>query len=95
MRGHHSVTIPDNVLEEIVRLSVRYVKDRFLPDKAIDLMDESASKLGLLSVNNSLSERGTSVSSLDERVREAIASGNYAEARRLYSMKESPKEKES
>ena len=89
---HHNVTIPGDVLEEIVRLSVRYVKDRFLPDKAIDLMDEAASKLGLLSASNPLSERGASGSSLDERIWEAIAFGNYAEARRLYSLKESPKE---
>ena len=39
--------IPDEILQEIVRLSVRYVKDRFLPDKAIDLMDEAASRLSL------------------------------------------------
>lgn len=89
---HHNVTIPDDVLEEIVHLSVRYVKDRFLPDKAIDLMDEAASKLGLLYVKDSPSEEGMPGSSLDERIREAIASGDYAEARRLYSIKESSKE---
>jgi len=89
---HHNVTIPDEVLEEIVRLSVRYVKDRFLPDKAIDLMDEAASKLRLLSVKDSSSEGHSSVRDLDERIRDAIASGNYTEARRLYSLKGDPKE---
>ena len=39
--GYHNVTIPDNLISTIVRLSERYVNDRFLPDKAIDLMDEA------------------------------------------------------
>jgi len=89
---HHNVTIPDDTLEEIVRLSVRYVKDRFLPDKAIDLMDEAASKLGLLSIEGVQSGEEPSGSSLDEHIRKAIASRDYTEARRLYSLKESPKE---
>ena len=39
---HHKIYIPDEVLEQSVRLSARYVSDRFLPDKAIDLVDEAA-----------------------------------------------------
>ena len=39
---HHKIRIPDDVLEQSVRLSSRYVSDRFLPDKAIDLVDEAA-----------------------------------------------------
>ncbi|MEE0945478.1 MAG: ATP-dependent Clp protease ATP-binding subunit [Acutalibacteraceae bacterium] len=39
--GYHNVTIPDKLISTIVRLSERYVNDRFLPDKAIDLMDEA------------------------------------------------------
>ncbi len=39
--GYHGVTIPDALISTIVRLSERYVNDRFLPDKAIDLLDES------------------------------------------------------
>jgi ATP-dependent Clp protease ATP-binding subunit ClpC len=42
---HHSVSISDEALEAAAKLSERYVKDRFLPDKAIDLVDEAASKL--------------------------------------------------
>ncbi len=41
--GYHNVTIPDNLLIDAVRLSERYITDRFLPDKAIDLLDESCS----------------------------------------------------
>lgn len=44
---HHKVKITDAALEAAVRLSVRYISDRFLPDKAIDLMDEAAAKLRL------------------------------------------------
>ena len=39
---HHKIYIPDDVLEQSVRLSARYVSDRFLPDKSIDLVDEAA-----------------------------------------------------
>ena len=39
--GYHNVIIPDKIISTIVRLSERYVNDRFLPDKAIDLMDEA------------------------------------------------------
>lgn len=44
---HHQVKITDNALEAAARLSARYVNDRFLPDKAIDLMDEAAAGLRL------------------------------------------------
>lgn len=41
---HHHVEISDQALETAVSLSVRYISDRFLPDKAIDLMDEACSR---------------------------------------------------
>lgn len=44
---HHKVTITDEAIEAAVKLSIRYVTDRFLPDKAIDLIDEAASRLRL------------------------------------------------
>lgn len=44
---HHKVTISDEAMEAAVRLSSRYVADRFLPDKAIDLIDEAASRMRL------------------------------------------------
>ena len=46
---HHQVTITDEAVEAAVNLSVRYINDRFLPDKAIDLIDEAASKVRLSS----------------------------------------------
>ncbi len=45
--AHHRVKIPDEALEAAVNLSDRYITDRFLPDKAIDLMDEAASRVRL------------------------------------------------
>ncbi len=45
--GHHKVRIKDNAIIAAVELSQRYISDRFLPDKAIDLMDEAAAKLRL------------------------------------------------
>ena len=44
---HHGVTIEDKALEAAVKMSVRYINDRFLPDKAIDIIDEAASKVQL------------------------------------------------
>ena len=44
---HHKVEISDEALEAAVKMSVRYINDRFLPDKAIDLIDEAASKVQL------------------------------------------------
>ncbi|MDQ0300926.1 ATP-dependent Clp protease ATP-binding subunit ClpC [Salibacterium salarium] len=47
--AHHRVTITDSSIEEAVKLSDRYISDRFLPDKAIDLIDEAGSKVRLRS----------------------------------------------
>lgn len=47
--AHHRVTITDEAIEEAVKLSDRYISDRFLPDKAIDLIDEAAAKVRLRS----------------------------------------------
>lgn len=47
--AHHAVSISDEVIEAAVKLSDRYISDRFLPDKAIDLIDESGSKVRLRS----------------------------------------------
>jgi len=47
--AHHQVKITDKALEAAVKLSTRYISDRFLPDKAIDLIDEAASKVRLRS----------------------------------------------
>lgn len=43
--AHHNIKISDEAIEDAVKLSVRYINDRFLPDKAIDLIDEASSKI--------------------------------------------------
>ena len=43
--AHHNVKITDDAIDTAVKMSIRYITDRFLPDKAIDLMDEAASKV--------------------------------------------------
>ncbi len=53
--NYHHITIPDAVLDAAARLSERYITDRFLPDKAIDLIDEAAAHVALSS--NALSDR--------------------------------------
>ena len=45
--AHHRINISDEALEAAAKLSDRYVSDRFLPDKAIDLIDEASSKVRL------------------------------------------------
>ncbi|MGN0135132.1 AAA family ATPase [Anaerotignum sp.] len=62
---HHKVTISDEALEAAVKLSARYVSDRFLPDKAIDLIDEAASRLRLRAYTTP-----TSVKELEQRIAE-------------------------
>lgn len=47
--AHHKVTITDDAIDAAVKLSVRYITDRFLPDKAIDLIDEASSKVRITS----------------------------------------------
>ena len=47
---HHGVTISDDALEAATDYAIRYINDRFLPDKAIDLIDEAASRLNLSSM---------------------------------------------
>ena len=50
--AHHKVRITDEAIEAAVRLSIRFITDRFLPDKAIDLIDEGASKLRISASTN-------------------------------------------
>ena len=55
--AHHRVSITDDAIDAAVKLSDRYITDRFLPDKAIDLIDEAASKVRLRLYNTTKSKR--------------------------------------
>ena len=75
---HHNVRITDEALEAAVNLSVRYINDRFLPDKAIDLVDEAASKVRLSSyiLPPKLSDMEEKRKELEEKREACIRQGN-------------------
>ena len=64
---HHGVRIEDEALEAAVRMSVRYINDRFLPDKAIDIIDEAASKVQLGSYRSA-----PEIEALEIKIRELL-----------------------
>ncbi|MCI9447570.1 MAG: ATP-dependent Clp protease ATP-binding subunit [Lachnospiraceae bacterium] len=71
---HHQVEITDEGLEAAARLSERYVSDRFLPDKAIDLMDEAAARVRLQGVKSSaqLQDIAAEINRVTEELEDAI-----------------------
>lgn len=79
---HHGVEISDEAVEAAVDLSVRYITDRFLPDKAIDLMDEACSRRRLgFSAQGIVQDRGVAeLATLDSDLETALISGNIEEA---------------
>jgi len=77
--AHHKVKIKDEALEAAARLSQRYISDRFLPDKAIDLIDEAASKLRIDSET-----APPEVHSLEQRLQQLINEEEAASQRQDY-----------
>ncbi|MEZ4713291.1 MAG: AAA family ATPase [Caldilineaceae bacterium] len=79
---HHSVTFEDEALVEAVKLSHRYVTDRRLPDKAIDLMDEAAAKLrvAIYSMPPLLKQKKAQLNELLEQEESAWAAREYEDA---------------
>ena len=88
--SHHHVTITDDGVEAAVRLSARYVNDRFLPDKAIDLMDEAAAKtrLGMIHGSDAVREKKQEIATLGLELEEALRQGDLDLARSLKEKKE-------
>ena len=84
--NHHHVTVEQEALESAVALSVRYVNDRFLPDKAIDVLDEACSKVSLrgFKVPDSIEELEQVIDNLKAQKEEAIREGNMTEASTLH-----------
>lgn len=87
---HHNVQISDEAVEAAVSLSSRYINDRFLPDKAIDLMDEAAAKLRLKGIKNadSLSDLKAHITELQEEIEESLKNGDIDTAKELKKQKE-------
>ena len=84
--NHHHVTVEQEALESAVALSVRYVNDRFLPDKAIVVLDEACSKVSLrgFKVPDSIEELEQVIDNLKVQKEEAIREGNMTEASTLH-----------
>ncbi len=78
--AHHHVTITDAAVKACVQLSTRYISERFLPDKAIDLMDEAASKakLAALKIPKGLAELEEQLHDFDRRREELLRAGDLA-----------------
>ena len=79
---HHRVSISDEAIDTAVQLSMRYINDRFLPDKAIDLIDEASAKVKLasMSLTGELQTLTKQMSELEEEKEKAIISGDMARA---------------
>ncbi len=79
---HHGVVISEEAVKAAVRLSMRYINDRCLPDKAIDLMDEAASKIRLTDVkdNSALKKTEEKLRSLHTEKEKLIFDGDFDEA---------------
>jgi ATP-dependent Clp protease ATP-binding subunit ClpC len=83
--AHHKVKITDEAIESAVKMSSRYIADRYLPDKAIDLIDEAASKVRLDSQTapQNLKEMEEEIKRLEQEKQSAIAEQNFESAAKL------------
>jgi len=83
--AHHGVCIDDSALSAAIRLSVRYIQDRYLPDKALDVLDEACAK-----ANKKLSDKSKNIIDLDNKLKQiriqkesAIKEGDFILAKRM------------
>ncbi|MCD8021960.1 MAG: ATP-dependent Clp protease ATP-binding subunit, partial [Lachnospiraceae bacterium] len=82
---HHGVRITDEAIEAAAKLSKRYINDRYLPDKAIDLMDEAAAhcQLGYYHFSGGANAQQQKYEELSEQREQALKAGDLAEAKRV------------
>lgn len=87
---HHQVTITDEAVEASVRLAARYINDRFLPDKAIDLMDEAAAKVRLFAGGDprEAAELKAQIKESEAALEHALSAGDIESARAAKAQKE-------
>ncbi|MBD5559407.1 MAG: ATP-dependent Clp protease ATP-binding subunit [Clostridia bacterium] len=83
--AHHKVQITDEALQAAVDLSTRYIMDRFLPDKAIDLIDEAASKvrISMFTAPPDLKELEDKLESIEQEKDQAVTHQQYEKAAQL------------
>ena len=93
--SHHKVRITDQGIEEAARLAERYINDRFLPDKALDLIDEASSKvhLGGIPVPESLNEQKAVLDAWNEKLEEALLQDDLSNAAVIRKEKEKARKK--
>ena len=93
--AHHNVKITDEAIEAAVNLSVRYINDRYLPDKAIDLIDEASSKARLKTYTepDSLKQMQEEINNLVKDKEEAVRSQKFEKAAKLRDQEKALKEK--
>ena len=93
--SHHHVTITDEAVEAAVRLSTRYINDRFLPDKAIDLMDEAAAKVRLHVGGDprEAAELRWEIAESQETLEQALSGGDLEAAREAQTKRQELEEK--
>lgn len=92
---HHKVTITDDALTAAVKLSARYINDRFLPDKAIDLIDEASSKIRLTTYVEpaEIKELDKEIEKLEQQKEAAIKAEAYEKAGEIKKKQEKKREK--
>jgi len=93
--AHHRVSISDDAIDAAVKLSDRYITDRFLPDKAIDLIDEAASKVRLRSYTTppNLKELESKLEEVRKEKDAAVQSQEFEKAASLRDMEQRLREK--
>lgn len=93
--AHHNVKISDEALTAAAKLSARYITDRFLPDKAIDLIDEAASKkkLSSLTAPKDLKELEDRLKAIEKNKQEAITAQDFEKAAELRDKEKTLSEK--
>ncbi|MBO5903843.1 MAG: ATP-dependent Clp protease ATP-binding subunit [Clostridia bacterium] len=83
--AHHGLKISDEAIKAAVELSVRYIQDRYLPDKAIDLVDEAASRIRISSITSpsDVKELEDKLKELSRNKEEAVSSQDFERAAAL------------
>ncbi len=85
--SHHKVKITDSAIEAAVNLSIRYIGDRYLPDKAIDLIDETASRIRIRSITapSEIVELEQKLAKIKSDKEEAVQTQRFEDAGRLHA----------
>ena len=93
--AHHKVKITDEAIESAVKLSSRYIADRYLPDKAIDLIDEASSKVRLLNLTppDEIKDLSDKIDALEQEKASAVNEQDFERAAKIRDEQKRKKEK--